>query len=123
MATIILDGKPLNVHLRTVRPMKISTESIDAIRQAAGIVDVVSEYVTLTKKGKNYVAFCPFEDWRSSLVPLFIVSIDPEYYKCFCCGASGDAAKFVMDIEGISYEAALRKLAAKFNITIIEETR
>jgi len=101
--------------------MKISSESITAISQAADIVEVVSQYVSLTKKGKNYVAFCPFEQWRSSEIPLFIVNAEHQIYKCFCCGAVGDSIKFVMDINGIGYKEALHNLAEKFQIAIIED--
>lgn len=100
--------------------MTISPESIDAIKHAADIVEVVSQYVTLTKKASNYVAFCPFEEWRSSDIPLFCVNVQFQIYKCFCCGCSGDSVKFVMDIRGIGYQEALQNLADKFQIEVIE---
>ena len=99
--------------------MKISDESIEEIKKAANIVDVVSEYTPLSKPGVHRTAFCPFERCKQ-VVPMFVVNTERNVYKCFACGASGDPIKFTMDISGIGYDAALRKLAGRYRVKIVE---
>lgn len=102
--------------------MKISNESIQAIKDAVSIIDVISEYTELSRHGKHRVGFCPF-DGNRQVVPLFLVNVEAQLYKCFSCGASGDPVKFMMDVSGVSYEAALRKLAARYQVDIIEDNQ
>lgn len=77
------------------------------------IVDVVSEYVELERKGKNYFGVCPFHNDNN---PSMSVSPQKQLYKCFSCGAGGDAITFVKDIENISFKEALKSLASSVGI-------
>ena len=98
--------------------MRINPETVDRIKQSADIVEVVGDFVDLKKKGANYSACCPFHNEKS---PSFNVNPVRQIFKCFGCGAAGDAIKFVMDIDGIGYGEALRYLANKYQIEIQEE--
>jgi DNA primase len=98
--------------------MRINPETVDRIKQTADIVEVVGDFVSLKKKGANYSACCPFHNEKT---PSFNVNPVRQIYKCFGCGAAGDAIKFVMDVDGIGYGEALRYLADKYNIEIEEE--
>ncbi|MGA0557740.1 DNA primase [Larkinella sp. VNQ87] len=98
--------------------MRIPEETIDRIRQSADIIDVVSDYVSLKKRGQNWIACCPFHNEKT---PSFNVSPVRQIYKCFGCGKAGDPVRFVMDIENIGYPEALRHLAKKYGIEIAEE--
>ncbi len=91
--------------------------TIDRILDAANIVDVVSEFVTLNRRGVNYVGLCPFHTDKS---PSFYVSPAKNICKCFACGEGGTAVHFIMKHEQISYFDALRFLAKKYNIEIQE---
>jgi DNA primase len=84
---------------------------------AANIVDVVSEFVSLRKSGANYKGLCPFHDDRT---PSFSVSPARGLYKCFACGKGGNAVSFIMEHEQMSYPDALRWLARKYHIEIKE---
>ncbi len=95
--------------------MRIPEETVDRIRQAADIVEVVNDFVSLKKRGSNYIACCPFHNEKS---PSFNVNPTRQIYKCFGCGKAGDAVRFVMDIENIGYGEALRYLAKKYGIEI-----
>lgn len=98
--------------------MRIPEETVDRIRQAADILEVVGDFVSLKKRGSNYTACCPFHNEKS---PSFNVNPTRQIYKCFGCGKAGDAVKFVMDIENIGYGEALRYLAKKYGIEIAEQ--
>ncbi|GAB3317449.1 DNA primase [Larkinella ripae] len=98
--------------------MRIPEETIDRIRQSADIIDVISDYVSLKKRGQNWIACCPFHNEKT---PSFNVSPVRQIYKCFGCGKAGDPVRFVMDIENIGYPEALRHLAKKYGIEIAEE--
>ena len=95
----------------------IDQPTIDRILDAANIVDVVSEFVTLRKRGINYVGLCPFHSDKS---PSFYVSPAKNICKCFACGEGGTAVHFIMKHEQLSYYDALRFLAKKYNIEIQE---
>ena len=95
----------------------IDQPTIDRILEAANIVDVVSEFVTLRKRGVNYVGLCPFHADKS---PSFYVSPAKNICKCFACGAGGSPVHFIMNHEQLSYYEALRFLAKKYNIEIKE---
>lgn len=97
--------------------MRIPGEIVQQIQQTADVLDVVGDYVSLKKRGSNWIACCPFHNEKT---PSFAVSPAKGIYKCFGCGKSGDPIKFVMDIEGVSYGEALRHLAKKYNIEIPE---
>ncbi|WP_165157432.1 DNA primase [Parabacteroides sp. ZJ-118] len=95
----------------------IDQPTIDRILDAANIVDVVSEFVTLRKRGVNYVGLCPFHSDKS---PSFYVSPSKNICKCFACGEGGTAVHFIMKHEQLSYFDALRFLAKKYHIEIQE---
>lgn len=95
----------------------IDQATIDRILDAANIVDVVSEFVTLRRRGVNYVGLCPFHSDKS---PSFYVSPSKNICKCFACGEGGTAVHFIMKHEQLSYFDALRFLAKKYNIEIQE---
>ena len=84
---------------------------------AANIVDVVSDFVSLRKSGMNYKGLCPFHDDRT---PSFSVSPSKGIYKCFSCGKAGNAANFIMEHEQMTYPEALRWLAKKYHIEVKE---
>lgn len=93
----------------------ISNEIINEIRNKTDIVDVVSRYVNLTKKGKNYIGVCPFHDDHS---PSMSVSPEKQIFTCFSCGATGNVFTFVSDFEKISFSDAVRLLGEKAGISI-----
>ena len=95
----------------------IDQPTIDRILDAAQIVDVVSEFVTLKKRGVNYVGLCPFHDDKT---PSFYVSPAKGLCKCFACGKGGNAVHFIMEHEQMNYPEALRWLAKKYHIEIQE---
>lgn len=95
----------------------IDRATVERILDAAQIVDVVSEFVTLRKRGVNYVGLCPFHDDKT---PSFYVSPAKGVCKCFACGEGGSAVHFIMKHEQITYPEALRWLARKYNIEIQE---
>jgi len=88
---------------------------INEIRSANDIVEVISSYIPLTKKGKNFFGVCPFHDDTN---PSMSVSEDKQIYKCFSCGASGNVFNFVMDYENIDFKEALNILAKRAGITV-----
>jgi DNA primase len=95
----------------------IDKATIDRIHDAAQIVEVVSDFVTLKKRGVNYVGLCPFHDDRT---PSFSVSPSKNICKCFACGEGGTAAHFIMKHEQLTYYEALKYLAKKYNIEVRE---
>ena len=95
----------------------IDQPTIDRILDAAQIVDVVSEFVTLRKRGVNFVGLCPFHDDKT---PSFYVSPAKGLCKCFACGKGGNAVHFIMEHEQMNYPEALRWLAKKYHIEIKE---
>ncbi len=98
--------------------MPIPREIVDQILQAARIEEVVGEFVTLKKRGSNYIGLCPFHNEKTGS---FNVNPARNIFKCFGCGKAGDSAKFLMEHEHISYPEALRYLAKKYNIQIEEK--
>ncbi|MEH7414100.1 DNA primase [Neobacillus drentensis] len=93
----------------------IAEEKVDQIRQAVDIVEVISDYVQLKKQGRNYFGLCPF---HGESTPSFSVSPDKQIFHCFGCGAGGNVFSFLMELEGISFQEAAIKLAAKVNIEL-----
>lgn len=96
----------------------IDRATVDKIVDAARIVDVVGEFVTLRKSGVNYKGLCPFHDDRN---PSFIVSPAKNICHCFVCGKGGTPAGFLMEHEQITYPEALHWLAKKYSIEIVEK--
>lgn len=93
----------------------LSQEKINEIRNSVNIVDVISSYMPLTPKGKNYFGVCPFHDDTN---PSMSVSPSRQIYKCFSCGATGTVFKFIMDYENISFMEAVKKVADMGGIPI-----
>lgn len=91
--------------------------TVDKILNAAQIVDVVSDFVTLRKRGVNYIGLCPFHNERT---PSFSVSPSKGICKCFSCGKGGNSVNFIMEHEQMSYGEALRYLAKKYGIEVEE---
>lgn len=96
----------------------IPQETVNKILDAAQIVDVVGDFVTLKKRGANHIACCPFHNEKT---PSFSVSASKGIYKCFGCGKSGTAVGFVMEHENMSYTEALKYLAKKYHIEVVEK--
>ena len=96
----------------------IPQETVNRILDAAQIVDVVGDFVTLKKRGANHIACCPFHNEKT---PSFSVSASKGIYKCFGCGKSGTAVGFVMEHENMTYNEALKYLAKKYNIEVVEK--
>ena len=96
---------------------RIDRETVQRILDAADIVEVVSDFVTLKRRGANYIGLCPFHNERT---PSFSVSKSKGICKCFSCGKGGSPVNFIMEIEQLSYNEALRYLAKKYGIEIQE---
>ena len=97
---------------------KISEQSIEQIRNRADIVDIVSGYVELKKRGRNFFGLCPFHNEKTSS---FSVSPDKQIFKCFGCGAGGSSIDFIMEIEKLDFVESIRYLADQYGVEI-EET-
>ena len=97
----------------------IPQETIDRIFEAAHIEEIVGDFVDLKKAGVNYKGRCPFHDEKT---PSFVVSPTKGIYKCFGCGKGGNSIMFVQELQGANYPEALRYVAAKYNIEIVEES-
>ncbi|MBO4613898.1 MAG: DNA primase [Bacteroidales bacterium] len=96
----------------------IDRTTIDRIMDAADIVEVVQDFVSLKKRGVNYIGCCPFHNEKT---PSFIVSPSKGIFKCFGCGKSGNAIGFVMEHEQMTYPEALKYVAKKYGIEIVEK--
>ncbi|MDE6346983.1 MAG: DNA primase [Muribaculaceae bacterium] len=96
---------------------RIDRETVQKILDTADIVDVVSDFVTLKRRGANYIGLCPFHNERT---PSFSVSKSKGICKCFSCGKGGSPVNFIMEHEKMSFNEALRYLAKKYNIEIKE---
>lgn len=94
---------------------RIPEETIEAVRTQTDIVDLIGEYVQLTKRGKNWFGLCPFHGENT---PSFSVSEDKQLFHCFGCGASGNAITFVMDMENSQFTEAVVKLATRTGLEI-----
>jgi DNA primase len=99
--------------------MRIPESKIEEIRSAASIVDVISGYVQLRKRGRNYIGLCPF---HSEKTPSFTVSEDKQIFHCFGCHAGGNVFKFLMDYEKISFIESVQELAGQLGIDIEYES-
>jgi len=95
--------------------MKVDTNTLNDIRNNLDIVDIISNYLPLTSKGKNYFGVCPFHDDHS---PSMSVSQEKQIYTCFSCGATGNVFKFIQDYENISFPEAVKKCADMAGVII-----
>lgn len=98
--------------------MRIPEHKLDEIRQAADIVEVVADVVSLKKSGQGFTGLCPFHNEKT---PSFRVNPDMGIFKCFGCGEGGDAFSFVMKTEHVSFMEAVRSLAERYNVDLPEE--
>ena len=83
---------------------RISEQSIERVRQAADIVDVISSYVELKHKGRNFFGLCPFHNEKT---PSFSVNPEKQIFKCFGCGAGGGSINFIMEKESLEFVDAV----------------
>ncbi len=90
-------------------------DQLDEIRQKIDIVELISQYVTLKKAGRNFKGLCPF---HSEKTPSFMVSPERQIFKCFGCGAGGDVFGFLMQIDGLDFGEALRELARRSGVEL-----
>ena len=97
----------------------ISQETIQQIVSRIDIIEIISSFIKLKKRGVNYIGLCPFHNEKT---PSFTVSPSKEIYKCFGCGRSGNTISFLMEHEKYSYVEALKWLAAKYNVEIEESS-
>lgn len=97
--------------------MSDSRSEIEEIKLRAGIVDIISEYVTLKKAGRNFVGLCPFHDEKT---PSFSVNPEKQIFYCFGCGKGGDVFEFIRDINNMTFPEALSHLAEKTGVTLRE---
>ena len=95
--------------------MRYSDEILDDVKSSNDIVDVISQYVSLKRSGRNYFGLCPFHNEKS---PSFSVSPDKQIFHCFGCGVGGNVISFISKIEGIGFKEAIEVLAEKANIKL-----
>ena len=95
--------------------MRIPEQKIEEIRNSANIVDIISGYVQLKKRGKNFIGLCPFHQEKT---PSFTVSDDKQIYHCFGCGNGGNIFKFLMEFKNISFVEAVEEVAESLGIKI-----
>jgi len=94
---------------------RLHPDTIETIKQRVDIVDVISEYVVLRKRGKDYVGCCPFHDEKT---PSFSVSSNKQLYYCFGCNAGGNAIKFLMEVGKRSFSDVVLDLARRYQIPV-----
>ena len=94
---------------------RIPEHIVENIREVSDIYDIVSEYVALKKRGRNFFGLCPFHDEKT---PSFSINMDKQIYKCFGCGKGGGTINFIMDVERLDFVDALKFLGNKYNINI-----
>lgn len=104
--------------------MRLDERTIEDIKNKANIVDIISRYINVIKKGNNYVAVCPFHNDTN---PSMNISVDKQIYKCFSCGAGGNVFTFVSEYEKVSFIGAVKKVASYINYDLssfnLEETK
>tara|TARA_B100000029_G_scaffold514793_1_gene619027 strand:+ start:996 stop:2741 length:1746 start_codon:yes stop_codon:yes gene_type:complete len=94
---------------------RISEQIIESIRSKADIIDTISGYIQLKKRGRNFFGICPFHDEKT---PSFSVNQDKQIYKCFGCGAGGGSINFIMEIEKLDFVEAIKYLGEKYGVQI-----
>src|SRR4030065_1186463 len=100
--------------------MMIPKDKIEEVRDAASIVQVISDYMPLNKRGANYLGLCPF---HSEKTPSFSVNEEKSIYYCFGCNATGNVITFLMNKEGMSFPEAVMSLADRFGVIIPKEAK
>ncbi|WP_430785212.1 DNA primase [Virgibacillus flavescens] len=101
-------------------PNQIPEETIEEVRKANDIVDVIGEYVQLKKQGKNYFGLCPFHGEKT---PSFSVTQEKQIFHCFGCGKGGNVVTFLMELENFSFFESLKHLADRSGISLPETGR
>ncbi|MEZ4227387.1 MAG: DNA primase [Polyangiaceae bacterium] len=104
--------------LEYASPFVIADDTIDRVRRQTGIVSLIGETVKLVRRGRSFVGLCPFHKEKT---PSFHVNEERGFYHCFGCSVSGDAFKFVMETEGLSFIEAVRRLAERAGIEVEED--
>ena len=99
---------------------RIVESSIERLKQQINILDVVESFIEIKKRGANHKACCPFHGEKT---PSFTINPSKQIFNCFGCGAKGDAIKFVMDYEKVSYPEAIEKIAAITNFSLDYEDK
>ena len=94
---------------------RLQNEDINRVRQSADITEVISQYIPVEKKGRNFVAICPFHDDSN---PSLTISPDKQIYKCFVCGAGGNVFTFVQNYNNVSFVEAVDTVAKSVNIDL-----
>ena len=99
----------------------IKDEELNAIREQADIVDIISDYLSLKQRGKNFLAVCPFHDDHS---PSLVVSRERQMFNCFTCRTGGNVFTFIMKYENVSFVEAVKIVADKigYNLNISDYT-
>jgi len=97
----------------------IPSETIEQIAAANDIVEIIGSYFPLKRAGANFKALCPFHQEKT---PSFMVSPSRQTFHCFGCGAGGSVFRFVVDYEHVDFPTAVRKLAARAGITVVEKS-
>lgn len=97
------------------RTQRITSKTIEAVKTNIDILTIIGDYVSLKKRGRNFIGLCPF---HSEKTPSFTVSPDKKIYHCFGCHQSGDAIGFVMDVDQLSFTQAIEHIAKKVGISI-----
>ena len=94
---------------------RIHPETIEEVKERADIYDIVSEKVSLKRRGKDFVGLCPFHDEKT---PSFTVSPTKQMFYCFGCGAAGNAIKFIMDLDKSSFSETVLELAKRYQVPV-----
>src|SRR6188474_2173674 len=100
-----------------MRTHVIGQDTLDRIRRETDLVALISESLKLVRRGRSFVGLCPFHKEKS---PSFHVNPERGFYHCFGCHASGDAIKFVQENEGLEFIEAVRSLAERAHIDVVE---
>ena len=108
----------MKIGLIKIMANSIPRDFIDRLIDDSDIVAVISNYVSLTKKGNNFTCCCPFHDEKT---PSFSVSPQKSIYHCFGCGNGGNVLSFIMDFEGLNFVEAVERLADMNNISVPRE--
>ncbi len=95
---------------------RLHPDTIEAVKQRADIVDIVSEHVVLKKRGKDFAGLCPFHDDKNN--PSFTVSPAKQFYYCFACGAGGNSIKFLMELNKTSFADVVLDLANRYSVPV-----
>ncbi|MES2659165.1 MAG: CHC2 zinc finger domain-containing protein [Verrucomicrobiota bacterium] len=112
------NDEPAHVLLKRMRVAQIPKESVEKVLEATDIVDLIGSYIQVKRAGSSFRANCPFHQEKT---PSFYITPSTQRFHCFGCGKGGDAISFVRDHENLPFEDAVRKLASRAGIHIIEE--